>query len=137
MLTQDRTTVSIDRGTRDNLRRLAKDTPISSYLRLVSERGETKDELEVLRASLLKQVELLKDTLNEVMEAIQMIDSKTWKAYLGNSKSIFDLMLSQGKVLSFLDTKYPGLRYAVLTDAKEDSDKMWPEQLRRMNSKEV
>ncbi len=131
MKTSDFTTLTVKRETVSLLRERAGVVPMASFLKTLLERDEAHYELEVLRMSLLKQIDMLKEAISEVAVAVQMIDFKTSSAYLDNSKSIFDLMAVLGMGLESLDKKAPGIKRAILAQGKAYSAEHWPEELRR------
>ena len=134
------TMTRVDTNTLARLKILSGSAPVARYLRelstsLAADIPPTLDELSggYSLTPIKMQLDNLTAMVSQLIQSVRMIDEKTWAAYEKEKKANFDMMLVQGMLLSFIDSKYPGAQAAIIAQAKEASDSMWPDELKKIN----
>lgn len=134
------TLTRVDTNTLTRLKVLAGSSPVARYLRnltleLTSDIPPSMDALAggYSQVPLHRKLDKLIDMIMELAENVEQIDRNSWAAYEGQRKAGFDLTLVVGKLLKFLDREHPGLEDALLAEAKQDSERLWPDELRKVN----
>lgn len=133
-MTKPNVFIRSDRQTIEGLKKVAGDRPVARLLRDIASGSDKSsvpaNELEVLRSSILKQLE-------EIKEQIAGLDDAWFRSFLKHEKDVLFMTNVQALMLKVQDKINPGAWEYVMSEAERITKEDWQGHLKKNGITEV
>lgn len=124
------THIRSDKDTLAKLKVLAGEKPVAQFLRDIATGKDTMsvpvNELEILRASLIKQ-------LDDIKGQIADLAAKSWNVYMAHEKALMTVATQAGMIASYLELRdeRPGLMNEIMGAVEKQVKRDWQAHLEK------